>query len=87
MDKTCLINNQQVKNDLRTYDNVQKIANGKGGNYTICCLLDYPYPKEYYKMIVIDLSKQQVVDVNVKSIQKIDFTGILDQFWSFHKEL
>ena len=31
---------QQVKNDVRTYDNIRKIAAGWGGNYTIGCLLD-----------------------------------------------
>ena len=37
--------NQQVKNDLRTYDSVQKIWTGKGEDYTTWCLLNYPYLK------------------------------------------
>ena len=52
---------QPVKNDLSTYDNIQKIATGQGDDYTSDSLLDYPYFKEYYKLIVIDLSKQQKV--------------------------
>ena len=52
---------QPVKNDLSTYDNIQKIATGQGDDYTSGSLLDYPYFKEYYKLIVIDLSKQQKV--------------------------
>ena len=48
-----------VKNDLRTYDIIQKIAIGQGDNCTIVCLLDYPYFKENYKLIAIDLSKPQ----------------------------
>ena len=45
-----------VKNDLRTYDNMWKVATGQEYDYTSGCLLDCPYFKEYYKMIAIDLS-------------------------------
>ena len=31
----------------------------------------------YYKIIAVDLSKQQVLDVDLKVIQQIDFTGNL----------
>ena len=39
--------------------------------------LDYPYFKKYYKLIAIDLSKQQKMTQNVdpKAIQQINFTG------------
>ena len=50
---------QPIKNDLKAYDNVKKIATGQGDNYTTGCLLDYPYFKKYYKLIAIDLSKRQ----------------------------
>ena len=45
---------QLLKNDLRTYDVIQKIATGQGDDYSTGCLLDYPYFKEYYKLIAID---------------------------------
>ena len=48
---------QPVKNDLRTYENIQKIATAKGVDYTTGCLLDYNYFKEYYTLIAIDLNK------------------------------
>ena len=32
---------QPVKNDLRTYGNIQKIATGQGDDYTTGCLLEY----------------------------------------------
>ena len=41
------------KNFLRTYDNTWKIVTGQGNDYTTCCLLDYPYFKEHYKLIAI----------------------------------
>ena len=49
---------QPIKNDLKAYDNVKKIATGQGDNYTTGCLLDYPYFKKYYKLIAIDLSNK-----------------------------
>ena len=46
---------------------------------TIGCLLDYTYFKKYYKMISVDLSKQQVLDANPKAIQQINFRENLDR--------
>ena len=51
---------QATKNNKVTYDNIRKIATGYGDDYTTCCLLDYPYFPNTYKMIAVDLSKQQV---------------------------
>ena len=39
------------------------------------CLLDYNYFYDYYKMIAIDLSKQQALDADSKAIQQINFAG------------
>ena len=39
---------EPTKNDLRTYDNIQKVTTGQGDDYTTGCLLDYPYFKEHY---------------------------------------
>ena len=70
---------QPIKNDLKTYDNIRKIATGQGDDCTIGCLLDYPYFKKYYKLIAIDLSKQQKLDADPKAIQQINFTENLDR--------
>ena len=70
---------QPIKNDLKTYDNIRKIATGQGDDYTTGCLLDYPYLKKNYKLIAIDLSKQQKLDADPKVIQQINFTGNLDR--------
>ena len=64
---------------MRKYDNTRKIATGQADNYITGCLLDYPYFKGYYKMIVIDLSKQQALDADPKAILEINFTGNLNQ--------
>ena len=62
---------QTVKNDFRTYDNIRNTATGQGDDYTISCVLDYNYFNKYYKIIAIDLSKQQALDADPKAIQQI----------------
>ena len=57
----------------------KKIATGKGDDYTTVCLLDYPYFKENYKMIAIDLSRQNELDADPRAIQEINFTANLDR--------
>ena len=70
---------QPINSDLKTYENIRKIATGQGDDYTTGCLLDYTYFKKYYKMIAIDLSKQQALDADPKAIQQINFTANLDR--------
>ena len=82
---------------------LEKFATGKRDDYTTGCLLDYPYFKENYKMIAVDLSKQQALDADPRKIRQINFTANLDRaeiqqcslllskkkklFLNFHKEL
>ena len=70
---------QSVKNNKVTYENIIKIATGQGDDYTDGCFLDYIYFKNYYKMIAIDLSKQQALDNDPRAIQQINFTANLDR--------
>ena len=76
MEKSFLISQLS---DMRTYDNNQKIATGQGDGYTTGCLLDYKYFNNYYKITAIDLSEQQALDADPKSIQQINFIGNLDR--------
>ena len=69
---------QPIKNDKVKYENIRKIAIGQGDDYTTGRLLDYTYFKKYYKMIAIDLSKQQALDADPRAIQQINFTANLD---------
>ena len=68
---------QPIKNNKITYDNIRKIAIGQGDDYTTG--LDYPYFENTYKMIAVDLSKQQALDANPRAIQQINFTANLDR--------
>ena len=76
--ETNNIFDQLVENNLITYDNIRNIAIGQRDDYTAGCLLDYNYFNNYYKMIAIDLSKQQALDSDPKAIQQINFTGNLE---------
>ena len=71
--------NQPINSNIKTYENIRKIATGQGGDYTTGCLLDYSYFKDHYKMIAIDLSKQQALDADLRAIQQINFTENLDR--------
>ena len=51
----------------------------RNNEYTTGNLLDYDYFKKYYKLIAIDLSKQQVLQENEDLIQQINFVGRLEQ--------
>ena len=42
-------------------------------------LIDYPYFKNHYKLISIDLTQQQKLDADPKGIQHVNFTGNLDR--------
>ena len=70
---------QLIKNNKVTYENIRKIATGQGDDYTTGCLLDYPYFAVTYKMIAVDLSKQQALDADPRAIQQINFTANLDR--------
>ena len=59
---------QPINSMNKTYENIRKIATGKGDNYTTGCLLDYLYFKENYKMIAIDLSRQNELDADPRAI-------------------
>ena len=70
---------QPVKNNLITCYNTWKISTGQGDDCTTGCLLDYNYFNNYHKMIAIDLSKQQALHADPKTIQQINFTANLDR--------
>ena len=68
-----------INNDIKTYENIRKITTGQGDDYTTGCLLSYTYIKDYYKMIVVDLKKQQTLDEDRKAIQQVNFTANLNK--------
>ena len=66
---------QPINSMNKTYENIRKIATGKGDDYTTGCLLDYSYFKENYKIIAIDISRQNELDADPRATQQINFTA------------
>ena len=77
-DYNIMINGENFFDQPIKYDNIRKIATGQGDDYTTGCLLNYPYFANTYKMIAVDLSKQQELDADLRAIQQINFTANLD---------
>ena len=65
-----------IKNEEEAYQKIIDIS--RNNEYTTSNLLDYDYFKKYYKLIAIDLSKQQVLQENKDLIQQINFIGKLE---------
>ena len=70
---------QPLKDDKVTYENIRKVSTGQVDDYTTGCLLDYPYFKDNYKMIALELSKQQMLSGNPRANHQISFTAILNR--------
>ena len=65
-----------IKTEDEAYEKIIDIS--RNNEYTTGNLLDYDYFKKYYKLIAIDLSKQQVLQENEDLIQQINFIGKLE---------
>ena len=70
---------QTINSKLKTYENFRKFATGYEVDYTPWCLLDYTYFKDYYKMVAIEISKQQALDADPRAIQQTNFTTNLER--------
>ena len=70
---------QPIKDDKVTYENIRKISTGKGDDYSTRCLLDFQYFIDNYKMIAVDLSRQQALDADPRAIQQINFIANLNR--------
>ena len=60
-----------IKTEEEAYEKIIDIS--RNNEYTTGDLLDYDYFKKYYKLIAIDLSKQQVLQEYEDLIQQINF--------------
>ena len=68
---------QPINDQIKKYDEIRKIATGKGDDYTAGCLLNYQYFKDHCQSIAVDLSKQKELDPDIRAIQQIGFYGKL----------
>ena len=65
-----------IKTEEEAYEKIIDIS--RNNEYTTGNLIDFDYFKKHYKLIVIDLSKQQVLQENEDLIQQINFIGRLE---------
>ena len=65
-----------IKTEEEAYEKIIDIS--RNNEYTTGNLLDFDYFKKYYKLIAIDLSKEQVLQENEDLIQQINFIGKLE---------
>ena len=70
---------QPISSMNKSYENIRRSSTGQGDDCTTGCLLDYSYFKENYKLIAIDLSKQQALGADPTAIQQINFTANLER--------
>ena len=66
-----------IISEEEAYEKIIDIS--RNNEFTTGNLLDYDYFKKYYKLIAIDLSKQQVLQENEDLIQQINFIGKLEE--------
>ena len=66
-----------IKTEEEAYEKIVDIS--RNNEFTTGNLLDYDYLKKHYKLIAIDLSKQQVLQENENLIQQINFIGRLEE--------
>ena len=66
-----------IKSEEEAYEKIRDIS--RNNEYTTGNLLDYDHFKKHYKLIAIDLSKQQVLQENKDLIQQINFIGKLEE--------
>ena len=68
---------QPISDQVKKYDEIRKIATGKGDDCTTGCLLDYQHFKNHYQLIAVDLCKQKELDADLRAIQQTEFYGML----------
>ena len=66
-----------IKIEEEAYEKIIDVS--RNNEYTTGNLLDYDYFKKYYKLIAIDLSKQQVLQENEDLTQQVNFIGKLEE--------
>ena len=62
-----------VESDIEKYIESIKVMIGKGEDYTTGSLFDFNYFDKHYKLVAVDLSKQEELDADPRAIQQIEF--------------
>ena len=73
---------QHIRNYIKAYENIRKIAAGQWDDHAIYLLSSNCSYLKKYKLIVIDLNKQQALDGDPKAKKQTNFTENLDWVWN-----
>ena len=73
-----------MKTEEEAYEKIIDIS--RNNEYTTGNLLDYDYFKKHYKLISIDLSKQQVLQENEDLIQQVNFNDENNTNYDLNKD-
>ena len=68
---------QPISSDIKQYEEIRKLTTGQGKDCTTGCLFNYEYIKNHYRLIAVDLSRQNKLDADPKATQQIEFIGQL----------
>ena len=60
---------QAIDYDIKRYEDIRKLATAQGEDV----FLDDSYIKNHYRLIAIDLSRQNELDADPKAIQQVEF--------------
>ena len=60
---------QAIDYDIKRYEDIRKLATAQGEDV----FLDDNYIKNHYRLIAVDLSRQNELDVDPKAIQQVEF--------------
>ena len=66
-----------IESDIEKYRELKNVMTGKGEDYTTGSLLDFNYFDKHYKLVVVDLPKQNELDADPRAIQQIEFKYML----------
>ena len=61
--------NQPISDEITKYNELLKLTTGKSEDYATECLLDYKYYKNNSLITACNLSKQEQLDADPRSIQ------------------
>ena len=65
---------QPIDSDITWYEEMRKLTTSQGEDYVKGCFFGYECIKNHHRVIV-NLSRQQELDVDCKAIQQIEFVG------------
>ena len=70
------IYDQPIIDLIKQSDEVRKVSTGQGDDCTTGDLLDYAYFKDKYRLIAVDLNKQEALDADPRAIRQIVFQWV-----------